>query len=524
MTEERKDQEHPEAENTDEGSPTDEPRMENVTPPDAQAASEEVAARERLEAEAEQAEAEPASAEVPDEGGEADQAPAAERAVTEDVADAGESLTEDTPPAIADEAVSAVGQEASKAEQPTDETGAPAQETAGTGAPPAPDDEAQAPPEADEAQPSVASEDQPASEDDDRSIGEDVGAGADTVAEAPADWTEAAVSAVGHEAAKAEGDVDESGAPEEGIPESAEAQDEDSAERQAPTEAGLVAPAPAVPSQTGAPRPPRQPRPSRRTTAREARRHRSHARRSRRQLIIGVLGGAVAAMLILGLVIGDFGLTPQPTDPGTAPRVGTETTIQSGGIIAPGAEHAGYEHTPPTSGPRYEEPAPWGVYDERQEDEAVVRNLQVGGVVFNHNLTSQEAVNDLRSFVEGLPGYPACYVMHPYPEVPEGAVVLTSWGWTQQLNGVDRTGMADFVNDHRNQGDEFLNTNCGVVPPEAEATPAAEEPTPAPEETPAADETPAPEATPVPDDESAAQGEGQEDAIGPEDGAEPGAG
>ena len=37
-------------------------------------------------------------------------------------------------------------------------------------------------------------------------------------------------------------------------------------------------------------------------------------------------------------------------------------------------------------------------------------------------------MRDLRRFVEELPRYPGCYVVHPYGGVPAGRVTLTAWG------------------------------------------------------------------------------------------------
>ena len=155
----------------------------------------------------------------------------------------------------------------------------------------------------------------------------------------------------------------------------------------------------------------------------------------------------------------DFIDAPTPTP--TLALSGTDMPIQPGGVIEPGAAHDPYSTLPPTSGPRYAKPGPWGVHDEQIDDEAIVRSLEVGAVVFNHNLESEAEVRDLRRFVEELPRYPGCYVVHPYGGVSAGRVTLTAWGRIQEVAGVDRFLMRTFVDDHVNQAPQFLGPWCG---------------------------------------------------------------
>ena len=231
----------------------------------------------------------------------------------------------------------------------------------------------------------------------------------------------------------------------------------------------------AKPDVRPAPRPPRPP--SRRTIARDDRRRRSARKGSRRRWLFGIGGGTIAIMLILGLFLPSvrgLGGTTRTTNPeDDAPRSGTAVAVQPGETIEPGTSHGGYSTLPPTSGPRYAEPAPWGVHDTQIADETVVRNLQVGAVVFNYNLESEAEVTDLRQLVEALPGYPSCYLVHPYAGVPTGSVTLTAWGWTQEVAGVDRFLLQTFADDHLNQGAEYLGPSCGALP----ATPTPDEAT-----------------------------------------------
>ena len=202
--------------------------------------------------------------------------------------------------------------------------------------------------------------------------------------------------------------------------------------------------------------------PSRRTAAREERRRRAGTRRARKRRLYMAGGLIIALALIAGLALPSFGIVNTTTDvPQAEPSAGTQLAVQEGETLAAG-ETAEYDTNPPTSGPSWAEGAPWGVQTEQQPNEAVVRNLRNGGVVFNYALSDESAVADLRAFVEGLDGYPDCYVMQPHSGVPGGSVSLAAWGWTTTAAPGDTAAMQEFVNDHRADGpDSPASGGCG---------------------------------------------------------------
>ena len=204
------------------------------------------------------------------------------------------------------------------------------------------------------------------------------------------------------------------------------------------------------------------------------RRRRSVARKARRRLLLSIGGGAIALALILGLVIPSIGNIATPSadgaNTGSLPSVGTQSAIQEGGLIEPGAEHEPYVALPPTSGPRYATGAAWGVYEEPVADELVLRNLEQGGVAVNHNLTDEAQREELLTFFEEQQGIaPGCLILRPYPYLAAGGVALTAWAWSDSFVGIDRSGMQAFIDDHRNQGPEYVGVNCGAnVAPDPE--------------------------------------------------------
>lgn len=188
--------------------------------------------------------------------------------------------------------------------------------------------------------------------------------------------------------------------------------------------------------------------PSRRTTSRQERRQRSAAKRARKRRFYMAGGLVIALALIAGLALPSFGVNPTPAAPEARPAAGTQLAIQEGDLLEPG-ETADYDTSPPTSGPSWAEAATWGVHEEQAPDEAVVRNLRNGGIVFNHNLTNDDHLAELQTLVESLPGYPDCYVMQPHAGVDEGEIEVTAWGWLDTLTPGEIDDLREFADDHR---------------------------------------------------------------------------
>ena len=174
-------------------------------------------------------------------------------------------------------------------------------------------------------------------------------------------------------------------------------------------------------------------------------------------------GGLIIALaLITGLALPSFGVTPTPVDPQPRDIAGTQLAIQEGDLLEPGAT-AEYDTSPPTSGPSWAEAAAWGVHEEQVADEAVVRNLRNGAVVFNYQLSSDSQRAELQAFVESLPGYPDCYVVQPHSAVSEGEIEIAAWGWLDTVMPSETGAMRDFVDDHRANGPdaESRGESCG---------------------------------------------------------------
>lgn len=75
--------------------------------------------------------------------------------------------------------------------------------------------------------------------------------------------------------------------------------------------------------------------------------------------------------------------------------------------IKQGEPHEGYNSNPPSSGPHYETPAPWGIYSanddgsDRLSDDQLIHNLEHGGVWISYRPgISPDIVKALNSFYQ----------------------------------------------------------------------------------------------------------------------------
>jgi len=191
----------------------------------------------------------------------------------------------------------------------------------------------------------------------------------------------------------------------------------------------------------------------RRRQAQEARRQ---ARKRRRRYIYTGIAAFVAVLVIMSFVIPQMlQSTPNPEAglPGYAPE------LMESPFIAEGEEHDPYTSTPPATGPHYDEPAEWGIYDTELPDERVLRNLQLTGVAINYNLDDQEEIDRLKALVGGQPDYPCYLILQPYSKIDPGKVALSAWARLDVMDGVDEGRIQQFLDALRG------NENRGLEKP-----------------------------------------------------------
>ncbi len=92
-----------------------------------------------------------------------------------------------------------------------------------------------------------------------------------------------------------------------------------------------------------------------------------------------------------------------------------------------------YNSFPPSSGPHYQQPAPWGIYDQPIKETILVHNLEHGGIVIQYGNVGSDAVSKLQSFYKDDP---YGLVVAPYPKLGT-KFALTTWNEPAYKSGTD---------------------------------------------------------------------------------------
>jgi hypothetical protein len=157
--------------------------------------------------------------------------------------------------------------------------------------------------------------------------------------------------------------------------------------------------------------------------------------------------GAAAIVLVVGVLIArSFGVGESAgrfTGPGAG--VGNH---QTDGVPLP------YASYPPTSGPHWPAPAPWGFQTAGVPDERALHNLEHGGVVASYNNIPAESLASLQALLNTYPRdrfNQVKLLIRPYDKVPSGTIVLTAWSWVDELTAYDDARVRAFLGAHLNQ-------------------------------------------------------------------------
>lgn len=130
-----------------------------------------------------------------------------------------------------------------------------------------------------------------------------------------------------------------------------------------------------------------------------------------------------------------------------------------------------YNSFPPSSGPHYQQPAPWGIYPESVKQTILVHNLEHGGIVIQYGTgVSKGDVQKLQAFYQHDP---YGLVMAPYARL-KNQIAATAWneppysqnrdanfnqidpghGYVLTCSGFDGGALASFRDKHRNKAGE----------------------------------------------------------------------
>jgi len=140
-----------------------------------------------------------------------------------------------------------------------------------------------------------------------------------------------------------------------------------------------------------------------------------------------------------------------------------------------------YNSFPPSSGPHYQQPAPWGIYPDTIKQTILVHNLEHGGIVIQYGPgVSQSDVEKLQSFYRDDP---YGLVVAPYSRLKK-QIAATAWnepaysqnrdanfnqidpghGYVLTCNGFDGGALGDFRDKHRNKAGERYTSIKDMAP------------------------------------------------------------
>ena len=119
-----------------------------------------------------------------------------------------------------------------------------------------------------------------------------------------------------------------------------------------------------------------------------------------------------------------------PDGPNTAGHVTREVDYSAEGLPPAGGPHWGATTcgSNPETAPAFCGPVPWGVYFVPWPAEALVHNMEHGGLIVWYNTTDTNIRDQLKDIVAGYGDRDALVVMAPYPEMESETIALTAWG------------------------------------------------------------------------------------------------
>ncbi|MBI1730244.1 tetratricopeptide repeat protein [Candidatus Acetothermia bacterium] len=127
--------------------------------------------------------------------------------------------------------------------------------------------------------------------------------------------------------------------------------------------------------------------------------------------------------------------------------------------IDQGTTHDAYTSLPPTSGPHYITPAPYGITDKPIPDENQVHDLEHGAVIIQYQpKTDASVVSTITAFVNGL-RKDAQYcklIVAPYPNLDK-PIAVTAWDRIMKLDQFDEKRVTTFIKQFINKGPEQVN-------------------------------------------------------------------
>ena len=129
-----------------------------------------------------------------------------------------------------------------------------------------------------------------------------------------------------------------------------------------------------------------------------------------------------------------------------------------GGGHVPEGQSVPYPSYPPTSGPHWPRPAPWGVYDFEIAPEVYVHNLEHGGIVVLYHCPRPcpDLVEKLRRASATLPRskYGHVKLLVTPVSILDHRLAFLAWTWIEELDDFDQGRLLRFYKAHVDRGPE----------------------------------------------------------------------
>ena len=178
-------------------------------------------------------------------------------------------------------------------------------------------------------------------------------------------------------------------------------------------------------------------------------------------LVAGAVGAAAAVAIGLGVALGGGGGggggSGDPTNELAAGGCTLKTYPSQGQSHVESVDaKVKYNSFPPTSGPHYFQPVPWGRYPSAISQVQGVHNLEHGGVLVQYgSAVPPAAVDQLGAFYDESPD---ALLLAPLPQL-ENKIALTAWAHLALCSRFDEAAFKAFRDAYRGKGPERFPVN-----------------------------------------------------------------
>ena len=181
---------------------------------------------------------------------------------------------------------------------------------------------------------------------------------------------------------------------------------------------------------------------------------RLEAKRRRQRALAWTIGAVVVVVALVGVIVLQGGDEQDRVDPqavAAGRQAGGCADVRTFPVagrdhIPPSQQPTDWNSKPPTSGQHLATPLAPGVYDQEQDERAVVHNLEHGYVVIQYKNIPEDQQQQLRDYVRERSG--SKLVLAPYSGLEADGVALTAWQNLETCQRVNLDAVKGFVGDY----------------------------------------------------------------------------